>query len=218
MLQVNYIRENKEAVLKGLAKRNKNFAPVIDQILVLDEQRKKLQHIVDSNLAEANKISKKIGDMYKSGQREQADLRKPEVAQLKDTAKQAEIQLVEVENDLKQALYTVPNVPHENVVFGQSAEENVETFVWGEKPHLYEGKKAHWDLIEEYDLIDFELGNKITGAGFPVYKGKGAKLQRALVIENFNLLSWSMKLVVTVLDNFQTKKAKCTILQQTTCI
>jgi len=181
MLQVNYIKENKEAVLAGLAKRNKDFAPLIEEILTLDEDRKKLQHVVDSNLAEANKISKEIGDMYKSGQREQADLRKPEVATLKDTAKQAETQLIDIENQLKQALYAVPNVPFHQVVFGKGADENVEVYAWGERPALPEGKKPHWELIEEYDLIDFELGNKITGAGFPVYKGKGAKLQRALI-------------------------------------
>ena len=181
MLQVNYIKENKEAVLAGLAKRNKDFAPLIEEILTLDEDRKKLQHVVDSNLAEANKISKEIGDMYKSGQREQADLRKPEVATLKDTAKQAETQLIDTENQLKQALYAVPNVPFHEVVFGKGADENVEVYAWGERPALSEGKKPHWELIEEYDLIDFELGNKITGAGFPVYKGKGAKLQRALI-------------------------------------
>lgn len=181
MLQVNYIKENKESVLAGLAKRNKDFAPLIEEILTLDEDRKKLQHVVDSNLAEANKISKEIGDMYKSGQREQADLRKPEVATLKDTAKQAEIQLIDIENQLKQTLYAVPNVPFHQVVFGKGADENVEVYAWGERPALPEGKKPHWELIEEYDLIDFELGNKITGAGFPVYKGKGAKLQRALI-------------------------------------
>lgn len=181
MLQVNYIKENKEAVLAGLAKRNKDFTPLIEDILSLDEDRKKLQHVVDSNLAEANKISKEIGDMYKSGQREQADLRKPEVAALKDTAKQAETQLIDTENQLKQALYAVPNVPFHEVVFGKGADENVEVYAWGERPALSEGKKPHWELIEEYDLIDFELGNKITGAGFPVYKGKGAKLQRALI-------------------------------------
>ena len=181
MLQVNYIKENKEAVLAGLAKRNKDFAPLIEEILTLDEDRKKLQHVVDSNLAEANKISKEIGDMYKSGLREQADLRKPEVAALKDTAKQAETQLIDIENQLKQALYAVPNVPFHQVVFGKGADENVEVYAWGERPALPEGKKPHWELIEEYDLIDFELGNKITGAGFPVYKGKGAKLQRALI-------------------------------------
>lgn len=181
MLQVNFIKENKEAVLASLAKRNKDFTAVIDRIIDLDDQRKKLQNQVDNNLAEANKISKEIGDMYKSGLREQADLRKPEVAQLKEAAKQAETALVEVENELRQALYAVPNVPHENVVFGKSADENVEVYIWGDRPQLPETKKAHWDLIEEYDLIDFELGNKITGAGFPVYKGKGAKLQRALI-------------------------------------
>jgi seryl-tRNA synthetase len=181
MLQVNFIKENKDAVLAGLAKRNKDFSAIIDRIIALDDQRKKLQNQVDNNLAEANKISKEIGDMYKSGQREQADLRKPEVAQLKEAAKQAEMELTEVENELRQALYTVPNVPHEHVVFGKSADENVEVYIWGDRPALSEAKKAHWDLIEEYDLIDFELGNKITGAGFPVYKGKGAKLQRALI-------------------------------------
>lgn len=181
MLQVAAIRENKEKVLAGLAKRNKDFSAQIEEILTLDDKRKKMQNELDNNLAEANKLSKEIGDLFKSGKREEADAMKPKVAALKEASKELEAGLSQVEEAQKQLLYQVPNVPNEIVPNGKSADDNVETYIWGEKPQLGDIKKPHWELIEDYDLIDFELGTKITGAGFPVYKGKGAKLQRALI-------------------------------------
>ncbi|MFN5620801.1 MAG: serine--tRNA ligase, partial [Flavobacteriales bacterium] len=135
----------------------------------------------DNNLAEANKLSKEIGDLFKSGKKDEADAAKPKVAALKDAAKSLESTLQETEEAQRQLLYTIPNAPHASVPQGKTADDNVEVYSWGTQPTLGEGKKPHWELIEEYDLIDFELGTKITGAGFPVYKGQGARLQRALI-------------------------------------
>ncbi|MDZ4824395.1 MAG: serine--tRNA ligase [Flavobacteriales bacterium] len=181
MLQLTNIRENKDKVLAGLAKRNKDFSVQIDEIIALDDLRKKAQQELDTNLAEANKLAKEIGDLFKQGKREEADRLKVRTATLKESAKGVEITLNDVEQQLKQALYLVPNVPYELVVQGKSPEENVEVVNWGENPNLSESKKPHWELAEQYGLIDFELGVKITGAGFPVYCGKGARLQRALI-------------------------------------
>ncbi len=181
MLQVSTIRENKARILTALAKRNKDFSAEIDQILHLDDLRKKTQGQLDSNLSEANKLSKEIGDLFKSGKKDEADGLKSKVAELKETSKAMEITLDETEESLKQLLYLIPNAPHESVPPGKTPEENVEVYIWGDKPNLQDHKKPHWELISDYDLIDFELGTKITGAGFPVYKGKGARLQRALI-------------------------------------
>jgi len=181
MLLVPNLRENREHILAGLAKRNKDFSQQIDEIIRLDEVRRKTQNDLDNNLAEANKLSKEIGDLFKSGKKDEADAAKPRVAALKDAAKELEQTLQQTEDAQKQLLYTIPNVPNDIVPNGKAAEDNVEVFIWGNMPQLGEQKKPHWELIEEYDLIDFELGTKITGAGFPVYKGAGAKLQRALI-------------------------------------
>jgi seryl-tRNA synthetase len=181
MLLVPNLRENRENILAGLAKRNKDFSQQIDEIIRLDEVRRKTQNDLDNNLAEANKLSKEIGDLFKSGKKEEAESAKPRVAALKEAAKELEQTLQQTEEAQKQLLYTIPNVPNEIVPAGKTADDNVEVFIWGSLPKLGEQKKPHWDLIEEYDLIDFELGTKITGAGFPVYKGAGAKLQRALI-------------------------------------
>ncbi len=181
MLQVSQLRENRDSIIAALAKRNKDFSQQIDEIIRLDEIRRKSQNDLDNNLAEANKLSKEIGDFFKSGKKEQAEAAKPRVAALKETAKELEQTLQQTEDAQKQLLYTIPNVPNDIVPNGKVAEDNQEVYIWGKMPQLGEHKKPHWELIEEYDLIDFELGTKITGAGFPVYKGAGAKLQRALI-------------------------------------
>ena len=181
MLLVPNLRENRENILAGLAKRNKDFSQQIDEIIRLDEVRRKTQNDLDNNLAEANKLSKEIGDLFKSGKKDEAEAAKPRVASLKEAAKELEQTLQQTEEAQKQLLYTIPNVPNTIVPSGKTADDNVEVFIWGNMPQLGEQKKPHWELIEEYDLIDFELGTKITGAGFPVYKGAGAKLQRALI-------------------------------------
>jgi seryl-tRNA synthetase len=181
MLLVQQLRENRDRIIAGLGKRNKDFTQAIDEIIRLDEVRRKTQNDLDNNLAEANKLSKEIGDLFKSGKKDEAEAAKPRVAALKEVAKELEQTLQQTEEAQKQLLYTIPNVPTEMVPAGKTADDNVEVYIWGSLPQLGSQKKPHWELIEEYDLIDFELGTKITGAGFPVYKGAGAKLQRALI-------------------------------------
>lgn len=181
MLLVSHLRDNRDNIISALAKRNKDFTAQIDEILALDETRRKTQNDLDNTLAEANKISKEIGDLFKSGKKDEADAAKPKVAALKESAKSLEAVLQQTEEAQKQLLYTIPNAPHHSVPQGKTADDNVEVYRWGNQPQLEASKKPHWELIEDYDLIDFELGTKITGAGFPVYKGRGARLQRALI-------------------------------------
>ena len=181
MLQVPYLRENTEKALTGLAKRNKDFSATVQSIISVDESRRKLQNELDNLLAESNKISKIIGDLFKEGKREEADGMKVRTTEIKEECKGIETNLSQLEEELKQLLYLVPNVPHESVVFGKGAEENEVVYSSGEIHALGESKLPHWELCEKHKLIDFELGVKITGAGFPVYIGKGARLQRALI-------------------------------------
>lgn len=182
MLQVNFIRQNKEKVLEGLAKRNLADAPeMIEKVIALDDRRKATQTSLDANLAEQNTIAKEIGGLFKQGRGAEAEALKQKTASLKSDSKVLEDKLSEVEKELQELLYLIPNVPYQQVVQGFGAEDNQVVFEEGKIPELYEGAVPHWDLTEKYDIIDFKLGVKITGAGFPVYKGKGAKLQRALI-------------------------------------
>jgi seryl-tRNA synthetase len=181
MLLVAHIRDNKDQILAGLKKRNKDFSAQITEILSLDETRRKTQNDLDNNLAEANKLSREIGELFKAGKKAEADGLKARVAELKEAAKVLESTLTETETAQKTLLYQIPNVPNQIVPEGKTADDNQEVFKWGAIPALGEHKNPHWELIETYDLIDFELGTKITGAGFPVYKGMGARLQRALI-------------------------------------
>jgi len=181
MLQVPYLRENLEAAIDGLKKRNKDFSETIQQILHVDESRRKIQNELDGQLAEANQLAKSIGELFKSGNQQEATQLKARTAEIKESSKKLESELHELEEQQKQLLYLVPNIPHSSVVFGKGAEENEIVFTSGEAISKAGNALAHWELCEKYDLIDFELGVKITGAGFPVYKGKGARLQRALI-------------------------------------
>jgi len=182
MLQVAYIRENKETVLKGLAKRNlKNADELVEKTIAADEERRSIQTELDSILAESNKISKDIGQLFKSGERQKAEILKQKTVQLKEQSKILTENLQNKANELQELLYLIPNIPNEIVPAGSSEEDNLTVFEEGKVPVLYQGALPHWELAKKYDIIDFELGNKITGAGFPVYKGKGAKLQRALI-------------------------------------
>lgn len=182
MLQVNFIRQNKEKVLEGLAKRNLADAPeMIEKVIALDDRRKATQTSLDANLAEQNAIAKEIGGLFRQGRGAEAEALKQKTASLKSDSKVLEDKLSEVEKELQELLYLIPNVPYQQVVQGFGAEDNQVVFEEGKIPELYEGAVPHWDLTEKYDIIDFKLGVKITGAGFPVYKGKGAKLQRALI-------------------------------------
>ncbi len=181
MLQVQKIRENKEAYVAALAKRGLQAEQQIDEIIQVDETRRKTQATLDEVLAKSNTYSKEIGNLYKSGQAEKAEAMKLEATALREESKTLQEKLDNAVNRLSQLLYEIPNVPHESVPAGASEDDNEEVYKEGEIPTLHEGALPHWELAKKYDLIDFELGAKITGAGFPVFKGKGARLQRALV-------------------------------------
>ncbi|AXT21057.1 serine--tRNA ligase [Flavobacteriaceae bacterium AU392] len=181
MLQVAFIRENKDLVVKRLAKRNIDAGQMINDVLVLDEDRRRTQTELDNTLSESNSISKEIGILFKSREVEKANELKSRTSKLKEDTKLLTEQLNTKVQRLQDLLYKIPNVPHESVPAGNTDEDNEEVFREGEIPTLNEKALPHWELAKKYDIIDFELGNKITGAGFPVYKGKGAKLQRALI-------------------------------------
>lgn len=181
MLQLPFIRENKEAVIKRLAVRNIDAKPLVDQVIILDEERRALQTQLDNVLAESNSISKEIGMLFKSGKAEEANALKAKTGDLKESSKTLSEQLNQKADALNQLLYQIPNVPHDSVPSGNTDEDNEEIYKEGEIPQLHNEALPHWELAKKYDIIDFELGNKITGAGFPVYKGKGARLQRALI-------------------------------------
>lgn len=182
MLTLAFIRENKDAILKGLAIRNfANAEETIDQVIEKDAKRRATQAELDETLAESNKLSKEIGKLFKSGEVQKANLIKEKTSQLKERSKDLTEKLNIHESELNDLLYLIPNIPNPLVPKGNSEEDNETIFEEGEIPTLHEGALPHWELAKKYDIIDFELGNKITGAGFPVYKGKGAKLQRALI-------------------------------------
>jgi seryl-tRNA synthetase len=182
MLQVQFIREKKDEVLAGLAKRNfSNAETIIDKILTADENRRATQVELDNTLAESNKLSKEIGNLYKTGQAQKANILKEKTGQLKEISKVLSEKLTTFADDLQSLLYQIPNVPHTSVKAGTSEADNENIFSEGVIPNLGKGALPHWELAKKYDIIDFELGNKISGAGFPVYKGKGARLQRALI-------------------------------------
>ncbi|WP_439128563.1 serine--tRNA ligase [Polaribacter sp.] len=182
MLQVQFIRENKETVLAGLAKRNfADAEKMLEQVLNVDENRRATQVALDTVLSESNTISKQIGGLFKSGEVQKANILKEKTSQLKEQSKELTEKLAGFSDELQQLLYQIPNVPHASVKAGSSEEDNEEVFKEGTIPDLGENALPHWELAKKYDIIDFELGNKITGAGFPVYKGKGARLQRALI-------------------------------------
>ena len=181
MLQISYIRENKEKVLTGLKKRNFSELELVEQAIALDEKRRALQTELDEALSKSNKLSKEIGALMKEGKKEEAEAAKEQTAQYKELTKRLNAELDQTATSLTQVLYRIPNIPNEIVPEGKSAEDNLNVFQAGEIPALYEGALPHWELAKKYDIIDFELGVKLTGAGFPVYKGKGAKLQRALI-------------------------------------
>lgn len=181
MLQVPFIKENKDLVIERLAKRNIDATSIINDVISFDEDRKRIQTELDNTLAESNTLSKDIGNLYKSGEAQKANLLKEKTSQLKETSKTLSDTLNAKVEALNQLLYKIPNVPNASVPAGTTDEDNEETFREGDIPVLHDGALPHWELAKKYDIIDFELGNKIAGAGFPVYKGKGARLQRALI-------------------------------------
>lgn len=181
MLQVQFLRENKERVLEGLGKRGFKQIDLVDKAISSDDDRKKYQFELDSNLAEMNKISKEIGVLMKEGKREEAEAAKSKTADYKEKSQELQQKLKESEAQLLEILYLLPNIPYEKVKAGTTAEENEIIYQSHDVAGLGEGAIPHWELAKKYNLIDFELGVKIAGAGFPVYFGKGARLQRALV-------------------------------------
>ncbi len=181
MLQVSYIRDNKEQVLERLAVRNFKQTELIDELIALDDNRRQTQNRLDSTSAEANAAAKRIGEMMRTGQKAEAEQLKSQTGTWKEEIKQLSEQLNAIEQELQQKIVLLPNLPHSSVPKGVSAEDNEVVLENGEKPVLPANALPHWELAAKYNLIDFELGVKITGAGFPVYKGKGAKLQRALI-------------------------------------
>ena len=181
MLQVNYIRENREKVLERLALKNFKQPELVDEIIGLDEERRKTQVQLDDVSAQSNSIAKQIGDLMRQGEKQKAESLKAESPLLKEKAKTLGDRLAVIEEELQNKIVVLPNLPHSSVPKGSTPEENETIFEHGDKPTLSENALPHWELAAKYDIIDFELGNKIAGAGFPVYKGKGAKLQRALI-------------------------------------
>lgn len=180
MLQIHHIRANTEEVLSRLSKRGKDFSSLINQAIALDDQRKESQTLLDAHLAEMNVISKDIGELYREKKAAEADVLKQKTIHLKEEIKVMEDDLKAAEESLHDVLTQIPNTPSDLVPEGKTPDDNETVLTWGEKPTLSQSK-PHWELTTQYDLIDFELGVKITGAGFPVYKGKGARLQRALI-------------------------------------
>ena len=181
MLPLSYLREHTEKIKEGLAKRNFPQPELVDKLLETDQKRRSLQSQLDETLSKSNQLAKEIGILFKSGQDEKASALKSQTADLKSTGKVLQEQLQNLEVALLSIRTQIPNIPDESVPSGNSENDNEEVFSAGSIPNLKENALPHWELAAQYDLIDFDLGSKITGAGFPVYKGKGAKLQRALI-------------------------------------
>ncbi len=181
MLTLKQIRDDKQQTIERLNVKGFDAAPVIEKIEAIDDRRRALQGDLDANLAEQNNIAKEIGMLFKQGKKDEAEQAKSRTAALKETSKKLEDSLREAEAGLNELVVLLPNLPSPLVPKGHTAEDNVVVRSGGETPKLSEGSQPHWELASKYDIIDFELGTKLTGAGFPVYKGKGAALQRALI-------------------------------------
>lgn len=181
MLEISYVRQNPEAVKQKLAIKNFAELVLVDELLTIDEKRRNTQKQLDDNLASQNNLAKEIGDLFKQGKKAEAEGLKTKTAAFKEESKTLEASLNELEAEMKNILVRIPNLPNERVPAGKTPEQNIVVKQVGSIPDLFEGALEHWDLAKKYDLFDLELGVKITGAGFPVYKKQGAKLQRALV-------------------------------------
>jgi seryl-tRNA synthetase len=181
MLLANYLRDNKEEVMTRLQKKNFKHPELVDAVIEKDNDRKKIQNQLDEMLSQGNKLSEQIGALMKSGKKEEAITLKTETANLKEKSRTLQEALEHCEKELHDILVQLPNLPHQAVPAGKTPADNEVVFSHGDIPKLHDKAVPHWDLCSKYDIIDFELGVKLTGAGFPVYKGKGAKLQRALI-------------------------------------
>lgn len=187
MLQIQIIRENPEQVIERLKVKNFDATELIQNILELDTQLRQLKKNLDNNLMEQGKIAKSIGQMFKEGKREEAEKMKAQTAELKAQEKEMQAELEAKNKKINEMMVLLPNMPHASVPLGKGAEDNEVVYQEGDATPMGDNCLPHWELVKKYDIIDFELGVKITGAGFPVYKGKGAKMQRALI--NFFLNS-----------------------------
>ena len=181
MLSLKYLQENKEEAIKALSIKNFDATQIINQVIELDEMRKSTQAKLDNTQAEMNSLSKEIGMLFKSGKVEEANAAKAKTGELKESISELNTEMNDAISQLNDLLLKIPNIPHPSVPAGKGEEENVIERTEGEMPNLYEGAIPHWELAKKYNIIDFELGNKITGAGFPLYRGKGAIFQRALI-------------------------------------
>ena len=181
MLKVSYIIENKKQVINALSKRNFDATKIIGELEDFNSQRKKIQLELENIFSESNKLSKEIGKLIKSGNKDRADKIKEQTAKFKETTKGLNSELNSIKDKILDLLYKIPNIPNQAVPDGKGEEDNMQVYSSGDLPKLNSAALPHWDLAKKYDIIDFELGNKITGSGFPVYKGMGAKLQRSLI-------------------------------------
>jgi len=181
MLQLQVLKQNPQAVKEGLAKKYFSEPQLVDEIIAIDDERKKLQLESDNTLAKINAASKEIGQLMAKGQKEEAEKRKQEVASFKISLQPVAEKLAETEKLLNEKLVVLPNLPSDKVPVGKTPADNVVVREGGTKPQLHKDAVPHWDLIKKYDIVDFETGVKITGSGFPLFKGKGAKLERALI-------------------------------------
>lgn len=181
MLSLQYIRENSDYIIQQQKVREKDFTEIVQMLIQLDDDRRKTQQSLNSDQAELKNYSKQIGKLFKEGKTEEANQAREKTSQLKEQIKSTEKKLDEIQEQIEGLLVQLPNVPHQSVKPGKGEEDNEEIRTEGKVPVLKGEVMPHWELAKKYDIIDFELGNKITGRGFPVYKGKGAKLQRALI-------------------------------------
>ena len=181
MLEINFLREHKEVAIKALKKRKIDADESITDVLRLDEQRRQNQVELDNALAQSNQLSKEIGQLFREGKKEEAEARKNQTADLKERIKELQYEQEQTKHALENVLVSLPNLPHESVAEGATPEDNEEVGRHGDLPNLAKDALPHWELAEKHNLISFDLGVKVTGAGFPVYTGKGARLQRALI-------------------------------------
>ncbi len=181
MLTISLIREKKDFIIERLKIKNFNAAEILEKIISLDTERRDIQTRTDQMQAEMNRISKEIGSLMKDGKKNEAEAAREKTYKLKEEIKSLSDKLIPLDTELRNEIVRLPNLPHESVAPGHGADDNVKVREGGKMPVLPESALPHWDLIKKYDIIDFDLGIKLTGAGFPVYKGKGARLERALI-------------------------------------
>ena len=221
MLTLKLITEETDRVIAGLEKKHfQNAKETIAQVLELNNKRRATQNLLDKNLAEVNSLSKSIGMLMKEGKKEEAEATKKHVSEIKETSKTLQAEMDKAAEDMQALLYTIPNIPYEEVPEGATAADNVVEKMGGMETELPKDALPHWELAKKYDLIDFDLGVKITGAGFPVYKGWGARLQRALInffLDKARNAGYTETRVMVPVSS-PTRKGRCIIAKSMICI